>query len=100
MRQHITGAIVSLPVVFASTAAHAWHPGVRWPYYLFGPLMWIVCIVVVVVLVVLAIRWLGRSGYLSFIPPVKTPLDILQERFARGEIDKEEFKERRHLLGE
>lgn len=100
MRQHITGAIVSLPVIFAPATAHAWHYDVGWRYYLFGPLMWIVFIAVAVVLVVLAIRWLGSSGYLAFIPPVNTPLDILQERFARGEIDKEEFEERRALLGE
>jgi putative membrane protein len=100
MRQHITGAIVLLSAVFASATAHAWHPGVRWPYYLFGPLMWIVCIGVVVVLMVLALRWLGSSGYLAFIPPVNMPLNILQERFARGEIDAEEFEERRRLLAE
>ena len=100
MRQHTTGAIVLLPVVFAPATAHAWHPGERWVNFLFGPLMWIIFIGVAVGLVVLAIRWLGSSGVLKFIPPVKTPLDILQERFARNEIDKEEFEERRRLLGE
>jgi putative membrane protein len=87
-------------VVFAPATAHAWHPDVGWVYYLFGPLMWIIFIGVVVVLTFLAIRRLGSSGLLRFIPPVKTPLDILQERFARNEIDKEEFEERRRLLGE
>ena len=32
--------------------------------------------------------------------PARDPLDILKERFARGEIDKEEFEERRRVLGE
>jgi putative membrane protein len=87
-------------VAFAPATAHAWHPDAGWVNFLFGPLMWIIFIGVVVGLVVLAIRWLGSSGYLAFIPPVKTPLDILQERFARDEIDKEEFEERRRSLGE
>jgi hypothetical protein len=29
-----------------------------------------------------------------------SPLRILQERFARGEIDREEYEERRRVLGE
>jgi putative membrane protein len=34
------------------------------------------------------------------LPPTRTPLDILKERFARGEIDKTEFEDRRRVLGE
>jgi putative membrane protein len=54
----------------------------------------------VVALVVLLVRWLvGTRQGGSAGQPAKTPLDILRERFARGEIDKEEFEERRRILG-
>jgi putative membrane protein len=33
-------------------------------------------------------------------PPGRSPLDILKERFARGEIDKEVLEKRRRVLGE
>ncbi len=53
-------------------------------------------------MVVLLVRWLGRPGHGGALhsPPGKTPLDNLKERFAKGEIDKEEFEERRRVLDE
>ncbi len=67
---------------------------------IFGPIMMIVFIAVAVVVVVLLVRWLGGPGHGGALPspPGKTPLDILKERFAKGEIDKEEFEARRCVL--
>ena len=79
--------------------SHMWDGG-AWMF--FGPLMMLVFIAAIVVAVVFLVRWLGASGHgmASHTPPGKTPVDILKERFARGEIDKEEFEERRRALGE
>lgn len=81
-----------------------WHDGWGWGNMIFGPLMMIAFAAVVVVLVVLAFRWLGGASHgavgPSSTPLAKTPLDILEERFARGEIDKDEFDERRHVLAD
>ncbi len=76
----------------------AWGGGGR----MFGPIMMIAFIAVAVVVVVLLVRWLGGPGHGGALhsPPGKTPLDILKERFAKGEIDKEEFEEQRRVLGE
>ena len=77
-----------------------WDGG--WHGWFFGPLMMILFFALVVAVVVLLVRWLGGGGHgipMHF-PPGKTPVDILKERYARGEIDKEEFEERRRVLGE
>ncbi len=104
MKQGLARAIAVLTVAFASAAAHAqtipdhphfWGGGWGWGHMIFGPLMMIAFVGAIVVVAVLLIRWLGRG---STGPARKTPLDILQERFARGEIDKEEFEERNRLL--
>ncbi len=74
--------------------------GWGWGGMIFGPIMMIVFIAVAVVVVVLLVRWLGGPGHGGALhgPPGKAPLDILRERFARGEIDKKEFEERRRVL--
>lgn len=68
----------------------------------FGPLMMIVVIAAVVVVVVLIVRWLGGPGYAAHPPAAhhRSAVDILKERFAKGEIDKAEYEERRRVLGE
>jgi putative membrane protein len=76
--------------------------GGGWPYMLFGPLFMILWLAILVAAIVLVVRWLGSSGQGTSLPPPpsKTALDILKERFARGEIDKTEFEERRRVLNE
>jgi len=67
----------------------------------FGPLFMILALAAVIAIVVLLVRWLGgpwTGVQPPYVPPGRTPLDILKERFARGEINKEEFEERRRVL--
>lgn len=64
----------------------------------FGPLFMVLVLALTVAIAVLLVRWLAGPGFGAHLPhhpqPGRTPLDILKERFARGEIDKEEFEER------
>jgi putative membrane protein len=73
-----------------------------WGGWLFGPLTVVLLVVAVVVLAVAAARWLGASGKTTGGPQPahKTALDILKERYARGEIDSDEFREKRRLIEE
>jgi len=63
---------------------------------------WIFIILLFWILIILAIVFLIRRLFIS-IPKGetrKTPLEILKERYARGEIDKKEFEEKKHDLQE
>lgn len=75
-----------------------------WYGWFLGPIMMILFIALAVVVVVLIVRWLSGPGHWPSshapMPPGRTPLEILKERFARGEIDKQEFEERRKILGD
>jgi putative membrane protein len=77
--------------------------GGGWYGMMLGPLLMILVLAIVIALAVLLVRWLGgpwQAAGPHQAPPARTPLDILKERFARGEIDKEEFEERRRVLGD
>ena len=74
-----------------------------WGYghMMFGPFMWIFWIVLIV-LVLFLVRFL-MSGERPGAgqgpePKTKTPLELLEERYARGEIDDAEFERRRRAL--
>ena len=87
---------------------YTWGPHMMWggAWYgmMLGPIFMILVLAVVIAVAVLIVR--GLSGpWHGTLPPHYTaqgrsPLDILKERFARGEIDKEEFEDRRRVLGE
>lgn len=65
----------------------------------FGGTMMIVVWGGIILLVVLLARGLGGSGYRDGPRPTRpNPLEILQERFAKGEIDQKEYHERRQVL--
>ena len=62
-----------------------------------GTGMWVFWILLIVVIVLL-VRALGSGGSAAPPPRQETPLEILKARYARGEIDDEEFQRRRREL--
>lgn len=73
-----------------------------WYGMIFGPIVMIIWLVVVIVVVAAVVRWLqgGTAGSLPSLGGRKRSLEILEERFARGEIDKDEFQEKKRLLSD
>ena len=76
--------------------------GMPWYGMVFGPIMMIALLATTIVAVVLVVRWLGISSHFPepHGGPEKTPLDVLKERFARGEIEKQEFEDKKRILSE
>ncbi len=79
--------------------------GFGWGGMIFGGLLTLLFWVVVIALVVFAVRALSRSGSGRATPPAGSPgpapdqaLEILRERYARGEITKDEYTSMRQDL--
>lgn len=78
---------------------HDWWYGWGWGGGMFfGPLFMIGGPVLLIILIVVLIRWLGASSDSSSVR-LRTPREILDERFAKGEIERAEYEERRKALG-
>ena len=59
--------------------------------------MWAFWILLIVIIVAL-LKVIGSVFGTPPSPPDKSPMEILKSRYARGEIDEEEFNHRRHEL--
>ena len=66
-------------------------------YGMIGGLMMLLFWGVVIVLIVLAVKWFADSQF-SEKREKRDAIDILRERFAAGEIDEEEFENRKKTL--
>jgi putative membrane protein len=71
------------------------HPGVFWGFGIFMVLAQLALFVGLILLVVVLLRR-DRPGAPA--PPRSPSLGILEERYAKGEISREEFLERRSVL--
>ncbi len=77
-----------------------WGQGTQVPWIgmILGPIMMIGTLVLTIVIAMYIARAFGFGSYAP--PPTKTARDILDERFARGEIDREEYLDRKkHISG-
>jgi len=104
MSTMLAAALATLPAL-AQPAGRPdyWHYGGAWGWghMMFGGLMMVLFWGGLVLVIVLAVRWLsqGRPGPGARLSSDRA-LEILKERYARGEIDREEFEERKRLLSE
>lgn len=70
---------------------HDWGWGGMW----LMPLVMMAWFALMIVLVVLLVRWLGRGNGGRGVS-ARTARNILDERYARGEIDREEYLQRKN----
>jgi len=73
---------------------HDWGGG--WGMIL-GPLYMVAWLAILVAVILFMIRWMGIVSP-GASAPTRTARDILDERFARGEIDQDEYEKRCRAL--
>ncbi len=71
-----------------------------WSHWMFGGFWMIFFWGAVIALIVFAARWAMKRNAPRTGTAPQSPLDILNERYARGEIDQEEFERRKRDLSD
>ena len=99
-------SLTTLAALVAANVAHAdgandWGRGfghMTWGggYGMFGGLMMLAFWGVVIVLIVMAVRWF--AGDRPGVDAASDAMDILKSRFAKGELDEDEFRKRKAAL--
>jgi putative membrane protein len=65
----------------------------------FGMIVWFIVLIAIVALVVWLVRSLASPGMHHMPPRRSSALDVLEERYARGEINRDEYLEKKRDLG-
>ena len=83
-----------------------WWATMPWFGMMMAPIMMVIFIVIALVIILPLMRvmgfgppwWHGQNPPQP--PSSRTALDILNERYARGEIDKNEYEEKRRVISQ
>ncbi|GAP15695.1 protein containg short C-terminal domain [Longilinea arvoryzae] len=78
---------------------HGWYGGFGWIGMILGAVIWLALLVGIILLIVYGIRRLSRGSSSATSSSKSTAKEILQERYARGEVTREQYQQMLEDLG-